>query len=146
MYKYFLILLVSLSSCIKKQELVLIHELNDWEFQYEDKWFSAQVPGNNFSDLLNHGIINDPFYGTNEDSIQWIPEREWIYQTTFYNTKYSNKSFYGINSGNYGFLMNKFSRKLTIKNLSKSKSLSISPLEMTVINKHSIIICLENGK
>ena len=57
---------------------------------------------------------------------------------TLKKNKHSNKSFYGINSGNYGFLMNKFSRKLTIKNLSKSKSLSISPLEMTVTNKHSI--------
>ena len=31
------------------------------------------------------------------------------------------KPFYGINSGNYGFLMNKFSKKHTIKNLSKAK-------------------------
>ena len=31
------------------------------------------------------------------------------------------KPFYGINSGNYGFLMNKFSKKNTIKNLSKAR-------------------------
>ena len=47
----------------------------------------------------------------------------------------SNKLFYGINSGNYGFLMNKFSLKNTIKNLSKAKILTISPLEMKVTNK-----------
>ena len=47
--------------------------------------------------------------------------------------------FYGINSGNYGFLMNKFSYKKTIKNLSKAKLISISPLNMTVINKDNII-------
>ena len=46
----------------------------------------------------------------------------------------SNKFFYGINSGNYGFLMNKFSSKNIIKNLSKAKMISISPLEMTVTN------------
>jgi len=40
--------------------------------------------------------------------------------------------YYGINSGNYGFLMNKFSKKNTIKNFSKSNMLSISPLEMIV--------------
>ena len=45
------------------------------------------------------------------------------------------KSFYGINSGNYGFLMNKYSSKNLIKNLSKAKMISISPLEMTVSNK-----------
>ena len=49
--------------------------------------------------------------------------------------KNSIKSFYGINSGYYGFLMNKFSPKHTIKNLSKAKMISISPLEMIVKNK-----------
>ena len=45
------------------------------------------------------------------------------------------KLFYGINSGSYGFLMNKFSKKNTIKNLSKAKIISIKPLEMIVKNK-----------
>ena len=48
------------------------------------------------------------------------------------------KPFYGINSGNYGFLMNKFSTKHTIKNLSKGRLVSISPLEMTVKNKSNL--------
>ena len=45
-----------------------------------------------------------------------------------------NKPFYGINSGNYGFLMNKFSSNNILKNLKKAKMISISPLEMTVKN------------
>tara|TARA_Y100000741_G_scaffold285496_1_gene225297 strand:- start:313 stop:1083 length:771 start_codon:yes stop_codon:yes gene_type:complete len=49
------------------------------------------------------------------------------------------KPFYGINSGNYGFLMNKFSRKNIIKNLSRGRLVSISPLEMTVKNKFNSI-------
>ena len=49
------------------------------------------------------------------------------------------KPFYGINSGNYGFLMNKFSTKNTIKNLSKGRLVSISPLEMVVKNKSNKI-------
>ena len=48
--------------------------------------------------------------------------------------KHSKKIFYGINSGNYGFLMNKFSLKNIIKNLSKAKMITISPLEMMVKN------------
>ena len=48
--------------------------------------------------------------------------------------KKSKNFFYGINSGNYGFLMNKFSSKTIIKNLYKSNVISISPLEMTVKN------------
>ena len=47
------------------------------------------------------------------------------------------KPFYGINSGSYGFLMNKFSTKHTIKNLSKGRLVSISPLEMTVKTKNN---------
>jgi len=45
------------------------------------------------------------------------------------------KFFYGINSGNYGFLMNKFSKNNFINNLKKAKLISISPLEMKVITK-----------
>ena len=48
------------------------------------------------------------------------------------------KPFYGINAGSYGFLMNKFSTKNTIKNLSKARQVTISPLEMTVKNKFNI--------
>jgi len=51
------------------------------------------------------------------------------------NKKRSNL-FYGINSGNYGFLMNKFSKKNIIKNLSNAKMTSISPLEMRVFAKN----------
>ena len=50
----------------------------------------------------------------------------------FYKFK---KPFYGVNSGDYGFLMNKFSEKNTIKNLIKAKTISINPLEMIVKNK-----------
>ena len=50
------------------------------------------------------------------------------------------KPFYGINSGNYGFLMNKFSSQNIIKNLSKAKMISISPLEMSVKNKKNQVI------
>ena len=48
----------------------------------------------------------------------------------------TKKLFYGINSCNYGFLMNKFSKKLLIKNIQKSKKVSISPLEMVVTSKN----------
>ena len=51
--------------------------------------------------------------------------------------KNSKKRFYGINSGNYGFLMNKYSSKNIIKNLSNTNMISISPLEMIVKNKNN---------
>ena len=49
------------------------------------------------------------------------------------------KPFYGINSGNYGFLMNKFSEKINYNNLLKSRLVSISPLEMNVKTKSNVI-------
>ena len=58
---------------------------------------------------------------------------------TLKKNKKSKNFFYGINSGNYGFLMNKFSSKNIINNLSKAKMVSISPLEMTVKNKNNQI-------
>ena len=57
---------------------------------------------------------------------------------TLKKNKNTKKQFYGINSGNYGFLMNKFSSKNVIKNLSKAKMISISPLEMTVTNSNNL--------
>ena len=57
---------------------------------------------------------------------------------TLKKNKSSSKYFYGINSGNYGFLMNKFSTKHTIKNLSKAKMITISPLELIVKNKQGL--------
>ena len=53
---------------------------------------------------------------------------------TLKKNKKSKRLFYGVNSGNYGFLMNKFSPRNFVKNFTKSKTVSISPLEMTVRN------------
>ena len=61
---------------------------------------------------------------------------------TLKKNKRSSNLFYGINSGNYGFLMNKFSEKNIIKNLSKAKMIKISPLEMKVSNKNKTKKCL----
>ena len=54
---------------------------------------------------------------------------------TLKRNKKSKKQFYGINSGNYGFLMNKFSPKNLIKNLRNTNIITISPLEMRVLSK-----------
>ena len=58
---------------------------------------------------------------------------------TLKKNRNSNKMFYGINSGNYGFLMNKFSSKNILKNLLKANLVSILPLEMIVKNKNNQI-------
>ena len=58
---------------------------------------------------------------------------------TLKKNRRSKKFFYGVNSGNYGFLMNKFSSKNLISNLQKAKMTTISPLEMNVSNNQNLI-------
>tara|TARA_Y100000590_G_scaffold459743_1_gene617550 strand:- start:1365 stop:2144 length:780 start_codon:yes stop_codon:yes gene_type:complete len=48
-----------------------------------------------------------------------------------------NIPFYGMNKGTFGFLMNKFKINNLNKNLSKAKSIYISPLEMNVVTKNN---------
>ena len=57
-------------------------ELDNWQFEYDGEWLDAAVPGCIHTDLMAHDIIPDPFYGTNEDSVQWVDERSWHYRTT----------------------------------------------------------------
>jgi len=48
-----------------------------------------------------------------------------------------NKPFYGINMGTYGFLMNKLKTRKFIENLSKSKPITISALQMIAKTKNN---------
>jgi beta-mannosidase len=41
------------------------------------------VPGCVHRDLRRHELIPDPFWGTNEPTVQWIEERDWEYRATF---------------------------------------------------------------
>ncbi len=51
-----------------------------------------------------------------------------------------NKFFYGLNTGTFGFLMNKFKSYEIEKNINKANLISISPLQMKALtNKNKII-------
>lgn len=41
----------------------------------------ATVPGTIHTDLFSEGIIEDPFYRTNEKGLQWIDKEDWEYAT-----------------------------------------------------------------
>ncbi len=76
---YMLLLPLLLAACATKPECV---ELTDWQFEYNGQWYPATVPGFIHTDLMANGIIPNPYYGTNEDSVQWVyDERQWIYHT-----------------------------------------------------------------
>lgn len=46
--------------------------------------YPATVPGCNFLDLLDNGIIENPFIGTNEKDVQWVADCDWEYTRTFF--------------------------------------------------------------
>jgi beta-mannosidase len=56
-----------------------------WKFKQgnTDRWYPAEVPGCVHTDLMKNNVIPDPFVGINERSLQWIGEKNWIYETTF---------------------------------------------------------------
>lgn len=71
-------LLLMLSACKEQQPLVGKRYLNqNWEFSQAgtDTWHMAEVPGCVHTDLMDNGIIEDPFYRGNEDSVQWVSEK-----------------------------------------------------------------------
>ena len=69
-----------------EKEVPLKITLNDnWHFKGVDtlNWKTAAVPGNIFTDLLSHKIIEDPFIKNNEEKVQWVSDKNWEYKTTF---------------------------------------------------------------
>jgi len=64
-------------------QTALLHK--GWKFQKqgEAKWRGASVPGCVHTDLLAHKLIPDPFYGRNEQDLQWIEEEDWTYRLEF---------------------------------------------------------------
>lgn len=59
--------------------------LGDWSFEGPDgaSWYPARVPGCVHTDLQRNGLIEDPFFGTNELELQWIERRDWRYRCCF---------------------------------------------------------------
>jgi beta-mannosidase len=57
----------------------------EWSFRSEEStlWFSATVPGCVHTDLLRNRMIPDPFFASNEDSVQWVAETTWEYRKLF---------------------------------------------------------------
>ncbi len=53
-----------------------------WQFTAanENTWRECSVPGNIFSDLQRHSIINNPLLGTNEKEAQWVSQQDWEYK------------------------------------------------------------------
>lgn len=57
----------------------------EWEFYHNKtkQWYSATVPGVIHTDLLANQLINDPYWETNEQKLQWVENIDWKYRKTF---------------------------------------------------------------
>lgn len=56
-------------------------ELKNWNLIYDDKRLPVQVPGDITMDLYRAGQIEDPYYGMNHLKLEWIAERDFVYET-----------------------------------------------------------------
>lgn len=85
-YRIVVIISMFLFSCSEKQEEKLPQVINlnqNWQFHYHDSLYSAGVPGNIYTDLMRYEIIPDPFVESDEDSVQWVSRRNWVYEMNF---------------------------------------------------------------
>ena len=93
------------------------------------------ISDNNKKSLRIKSLIKKKLSKTKFRNLNIVIGGDGFMLKTLKKNKFSSKYFYGINSGDYGFLMNKFSSKSIINNLNKANLITISPLEMKVINK-----------
>jgi beta-mannosidase len=81
-----LVLFVYSSLVVPGQVSVSERSLNEnWKFKEQGtlKWLAAKVPGCVHTDLIENGIIEDPFYRLNESKVQWIDKKDWVYLNQF---------------------------------------------------------------
>src|SRR6185503_5273353 len=53
------------------------------DFASPDGWIPAIVPGTVHQALLAAGQLSDPFVALNEQTVQWVGERDWLYRLAF---------------------------------------------------------------
>jgi beta-mannosidase len=85
--RYSLILmLVVIFGCQPQYDVPITIEIDkNWKFRQisDSLWYSATIPGDVYSDLLNNKLIEDPFIGSNEQNVQWVSDTKWEYKTRF---------------------------------------------------------------
>ncbi len=98
----FVFTIILYSSCSDKYvSMVRTKELSaGWTFQEKGSSDirNAVVPGLVHTDLLANKVIENPYFESNEKTLQWIAETDWIYSATFNADdqllKYQSVDFY----------------------------------------------------
>jgi beta-mannosidase len=117
-------------------------ELNkNWFFRKQGNtyWLPATVPGTVHTDLMDNGVIRDPFIGENEKKVQWIEKLNWEYQTQFdidertYTKKNIELVFDGLDTYADVFLNDKLI--LQADNMFRGWRIDVKPLLKRTDNK-----------
>ena len=141
----FLILALFGCSTLDK-DLPLEIELNtNWQFKGINTldWKSASVPGNIFTDLLSHKVIEDPFIKTNEEKVQWVSKKDWEYKTNFslseeiLNKKNIELNFEGLDT--YAKIYINGNYQLNTDNAFKRYTISLKDIPMYKSNELKIV-------
>ena len=83
---YFILLsLLFTNTCESSMSIQKLDLKGTWEIEQVngDVKTTGQIPGGIHSALLENGLICDPYYGTNEEKIQWVAKQDWIISRTF---------------------------------------------------------------
>lgn len=84
---WLLFILCSITNLYAKEvhQVVKVDLTKNWQFSQANKneWKTASVPGTVHQDLISHNALPNPFWGLNEDKIQWVENFDWEYKTTF---------------------------------------------------------------
>lgn len=79
-----LLFFISLCFLLCNSEADTIVNYNSgWQFNYNDTWYPAAIPSCIHSDLLKNKLIEEPYYRDNENKLQWISEKTWMYKKIF---------------------------------------------------------------
>ena len=57
----------------------------EWAFSQAGtgQWLPATVPGTVHQDLIDNDKLVNPFFGLNEEKVQWVEKEDWVYKTSF---------------------------------------------------------------
>ncbi len=135
---------------ITKGQEFTVQPITDWQFKSigSTTWNKAQVPGTVHTDLLDNKLISDPFYGTNEQQLQWIGDSSWEYQTTISITKKQLKqehielTFDGLDTYAKIWVNNRL--VATANNMFRSWSIELKPL--VAEGKNTIRVVFESNQ
>lgn len=114
-------------------------QINNWEFGFQDQWLQAKVPGDIVADLLSNQLINDPYFGTNEDSIQWVFKQDWTYKTDFRLGKESSQELVFNGLDTYANIYINDSLFLQTDNMFRKWDIDVSSLERQKDHKLKVV-------